>query len=415
MSNTTLTASEITKNAAIRLKNKLVFAQNVSREYDKDFKPGGAAKGMTYSVRKPPRYLGRDGEALAVEPSNESFVDLTLDIAGCDTSFSTTDLERNVEDFMGRFLEAQLDTIANKIDVALANLYKTVPRLVNHGSSAASYGTSGALNGGSQTLAGVQGQILTAGAILTENGAPTSSRALILDPMSQVSAATVMTSLFNPSPKISKIFEGGEFAANTLGFDWASGANVQAFTPLASGTATALATAPASGDTSVSITCTGTATLPRGSVFSMAGVYAINPQHRNSTGRLMQFVVTQDTVLSAAAVTIPMYPAYIPSGKDATCIGTASTGAGTVVFYSGAVGAAAQSQNIAFQKDAFALVTANQMLPDDVHFKGMESYDGITLRIIRQYDINTNQLPCRVDCLFAVGTIYPELAIRVGG
>jgi len=418
-SNTTLTSSVITKEALIRLKNKLVLAQNVTREYDDKFAVAGAKIGATINLRKPPRYLGRTGEALQVEGSQESFVPLTLDtLAGCDISFSTTDLTLNIDDFADRFLEPALDTVANKIDYALAGLYKDVFRLVNHGASSASYGTAGALNGGSQTLAGVQGQVMTAGAILTETGVPTSQRAIVVDPMSQVSQATVMTSLFNPSTKISKIFEDAGFATNTLGFDWAVDANMQQFAPLGSGTATNNSAVPAQGQTYFAIVCTGsgsTAILKQGDVFSVAGVYAINPQSRASTGRLMQFVVTADTQLSAATVNIPCYPAYITSGQFATCTGTASTGAGTVTWHTGAVGAAAQSQGLAFNKGAFALATADLVLPQGVHFAGREVHDGISMRIVQQYDINSNQLPCRIDCLFGVKTIYPELACRIGG
>ena len=423
MSNTTLTPSIITKEALVVLKNNLVMAKNVSRQYDDRFAVSGAKIGAVANLRKPPRYLGREGEALQVEGSTESFVPLTINrLSGVDVSFSTTDLTLNVNDFREQFIKPAMISLANKIDSGLTDLYKDIPRLVNCGAGAATYGTSGYLNDGTHnTLANVQGQILTAGAILSENGAPMNERAVVLDPMSQVSVITPLTALFNPSSKVGGIFESGAISNNTLGFDFAVDQNVKSFTPLAAGTWTALAVVPVSGATTITTTATGTSTLPRGTVFSIAGISSINPQSRLSPGRSMQFVVTADTVLSAGSTNVvPIYPPYIPSAADgstaqfATCTGVPISTA-VITMHTGAVGAAGQSQNMAFQKGAFALATVDQELPGGVHFAARDNYEGFSIRIVRQYDINSNQIPCRIECLWGAKTIYPELAVRIGG
>ena len=414
MANTTLTSSIIAKKALMVLENDLTLAKGVNRDYSEKFGASSGKIGATYNLRKPPRFLGREGENLQVESATENFVPVTVDrLSGVDMTFSTTDLTLNIEDFSERFIVPAMASVANKVDLAIAGLYKDVNRIVNHGASAAGYGTSGALNGGSQTLAGVQGQILTAGAILTENGVPTTQRSMVIDPMSQVSIISPMTGLFNSAPKISKIFEDGALATNTLGFDWAVDANIQGFTPMTAGSVTALTSAPASGATTIAVTTTA-GTVPRGTILTIAGVFAINPQSRQSTGRLMQFVVTADTVVTTTG-TLPIYPAYIPSGAFATCTGTPSGTAAVSIAGTGAVAAAAQSQNMAFHRDAFALVTVDQELPQGVHFAAREVYKNISLRIVRQYDINSNQIPCRVEVLYGVKTIYPELAVRLGG
>jgi len=414
MANTTLTSSIITKEALMVLENQLTLAKNVTRKYDDKFSNEGAKIGTTINLRKPPRYLGRTGQALSVEGSTETFVPLTLDTqAGVDISFSTADLTLNIDEFKERFLVPAMATVSNAIDVSIANLYKDVFRYVNAGASATSYGTSGYLNDGTHnTLANVQGQILTAGAILTETGVPTNQRAVVLDPVSQVSAITPLTSLFNPSGKISGMFEDASLAANTLGFDWAADANIAQFTPMTGGSVTALSSAPASGATTLAVTTTA-GTVPRGTVLSMAGVYAINPQNRQTTGRLAQFVVTADTVVTTTG-TLPIYPAYIPSGQFATCTGIPG-GTAAITIHSGAVGANPTSQNLAYNKGAFALATADLILPQGVHFAAREQYQGISMRIVQQYDINSDMLPCRIDVLYGVKTIYPELAVRLGG
>jgi len=414
MSNTLLNSSIIAKEALMVLENELTMAKAVNRDYSDKFGVSGNKIGATYNLRKPPRYIGREGEALQVEASTENYVPVVVDqLSGVDISFSTTDLTLNIDDFKTRFLVPAMASVANKIDLALTGLYKDVNRIVNAGAGAASYGTSGYLNDGSHnTIANVQGQILTAGAILTESGVPNAQRSIVLDPMSQVSIITPMTALFNPAQKVSKIFEDAAIATNTLGFDWAADANVQSFTPMSAGSLTAISAVPASGATTLAVTTTA-GTVPRGTIISIAGVYAINPQNRLSTGRLMQFVVTADTVVTTSG-TLPIYPAYIPSGQFATCVGTPGSTA-AITIHTGAVAAAGQSQNMAFHRDAFTLVTVDQELPGGVDFASREVYKNISLRIVRQYDINSNQLPCRIEVLYGTKTIYPELAVRLGG
>ena len=400
------------------LKNMLTFTAGANKDYSSEFAKTGAKIGATVNARKPPRYVGREGQALQVEGSTESYVPITLtNQAGCDISFSMADLTLNIDDFRERFIVPAIATVANKIDVAGCQLYKDIPRIVNHGASAASYGTAGALNGGSATIAGVQGQILTGGAILTENGVMKQlPRAAVCDPLSMVSIIQPQTQLFNPGSKVSKMFEDGAVAANVLGFDWAEDANIAQFTPQASGSVTALSSAPANGATTLAVTTTA-GMVPRGTVVSMASVYAINPQNRLSTGRPAQFVVTADTVVTSSGI-LPIYPPYIPANgptpQFATCTGTPG-GTAAITIHTGAVGAGPYSQNMLFNKNAFTLATADIELPDGVAFAARENYDGISMTIVRDYDINSHMMPCRIDVLYGWKTVYPELAVRLGG
>ena len=414
MANTLLTSSVIQKEALMILENELTFTKNVNREYDDKFGVAGAKIGATINARKPPRYVGRSGQALSVEASTENYVPITLDTQfGVDISFSSTDLTLSIDEFSDRFLKPAMATIANKVDYDGLQLYKDVFRYVNAGATATSYGTSGTLNGGSVTQAQVQAQVLTAGAILTESGVPIEARGLVLDPLSQVSVASNLTNLYNPNLKISSIFEKGSMGSNTLGFDWASDANVASFVPMAAGSVTALTAAPASGAVTIAVTSTA-GTVPRGTVLTIAGVYAINPQNRQSTGRLAQFVVTADTAVTTTG-TLPIYPAYIPSGQFATCAGVPGATATIVATIAGAVGGVGSSQNLAFHKNAFTLATADLLLPGGVDMAERANYKGVSMRMVRQYDINSDMFPVRFDVLYGWKTIYPELAVRVGG
>lgn len=386
------------------LKNELTFTRGVNREYDDKFGVTGAKVGATINARKPPRYVGRTGQALQVEASTETYVPITLDTQfGVDISFSSADLTLSIDEFADRFLKPAMATVANKVDYDGLQLYKDVNNFA---------GTAGLLNGGSVTSTQVQQTILAARRKMTENGVPYSPRNITVDPNSSANIVSGLTNLFNPSGTISKIFNNGALGDGVLGFNFAEDANVAAFTPQAAGSLTAISAAPASGATTLAVTTTA-GTVPRGTVFTVAGVYAINPQNRQSTGSLMQFVVTADTVVTTSG-TLPIYPAYIPSGQFATCTGTPA-GTAAIVVLSGAIGAVPYAQNLAYHKDAFTLASADLLLPGGVDMAERDNFDGISMRMVRQYDINSDLFPVRFDVLYGWKTIYPELAVRITG
>ncbi len=404
MSNTLLTSSVIMKESLRILKNELTFTRGVNRDYDEKFAVTGAKIGATVNARKPPRYQGRAGQALQVEASTETYVPITLDTQfGVDISFTSADLTLSIDSFADRFLKPAMATIANKIDYDGLQLFKDINNFA---------GTSGLLNGGSVTSTQVQQTILAARRKMTENGVPYSPRNMVVDPNSSANIISGLTNLFNPSATISKIFNNGALGDNVLGFDFAEDANVATFTPQAAGSLTAISAVPATGANTLSVTTTA-GTVPRGTVFTIAGVYAINPQSRQSTGSLMQFVVTADTVVTTSG-TLPIYPAYIPAGQFATCTGTPGSTA-AIVLLSGAVGGLPTSQNLAYHKDAFTLVTADLLLPGGVDMAERESFDGISMRMVRAYDISSDLFPVRFDVLYGWKTIYPELAVRITG
>lgn len=404
MANTLLTSSVIMKESLRILKNELTFTRGVNREYDDKFGVTGAKVGATINARKPPRYVGRLGQALQVEASTETYVPITLDTQfGVDISFSSADLTLHIDEFADRFLKPAMATVANKVDYDGLQLYKDVNNFA---------GTAGVLNGGSVTSAQVQSIILAARRKMTENGVPYNPRNIVVDPASSANMVSGLTNLFNPSQTISKIFNQGALGDNILGFNFAEDANVASFTPQAAGSLTAISAVPASGATTLAVTTTA-GTVPRGTVITVAGVYAINPQSRASTNSLMQFVVTADTVVTTSG-TLPIYPAYIPSGQFATCIGT-PTSTAAITLLSGAVAAGPYSQSLAYHKDAFTLASADLLLPGGVDMAERDNFDGISMRMVRQYDINSDLFPVRFDVLYGWKTIYPELAVRITG
>ena len=59
------------------------------------------------------------------------------------------------------------------------------------------------------------------------------------------------------------------------------------------------------------------------------------------------------------------------------------------------------------------MVTADLEMPKGVDFAAREVYDGISLRVVRQYDIVNDKFPCRIDVLFGQKTVRPGWACRL--
>jgi hypothetical protein len=81
------------------------------------------------------------------------------------------------------------------------------------------------------------------------------------------------------------------------------------------------------------------------------------------------------------------------------------------------VGAAstAYPQNLVYHKDAISFATADLLMPSGVDMASRQVHNGISMRIVRQYDINNDRLPCRIDVLYGYSVIRPQMACRIWG
>ena len=390
--------------------NNCVFARSINRQYDDKFAIEGAKIGTTINLRVPPRYVGRTGPALQIESSVETYTPLTLTTQfGVDMAFTTQDLTLNISEFSDRFIKPAVAAVANKIDYDGLQQFYNVYNLV---------GTPGQLSG-TPTQAQAIAAILAARARLNQEAAPLDdNRSMVVDPQTEVAIVGGLTNLFNPHGVISRIFEKGAMGDNTLGFNFAMDQNIANYT---TGTSTGFTVSAQAGGSVQSNTATGftlavsstSGTLTKGTVFQIPGVYAVNPQSRQSTGVLRNFVITADA--GAGSTSLSVYPNPIFSGQFQNV--TSSTGtipSGTATIISGASGSAATyAQNLAYHKDAFAMATADLILPQGVDMAGRAASDGFSIRLVRQYDINSDQLPTRLDVLYGFATPYPQLATRL--
>jgi len=413
MSNNLLTISMITNEALMVLENELTFSSEVDRNYDDQFAVSGAKIGNTLNVRRPGRFIGTSGPALNVEDFNETSVPVTLSTQfHVDTQFTTQDLALSLDQFSDRVLKPAVAAVANKIDFDGLTMAKN--------STANIVGTAGTPPTSLLTY-------LTAGAYLDSEGAPRDGRrSCIVEPFTGATIVDSLKGLFVPSDVIGKQYQKGMMGRDSAGMNWKMDQNVvnQTFgsysDTLSTNTTTftgSLTTGWASTSTITLVSSAGTAAMKQGDVIQIAGVYAVNPQNRSAygSGKLRNFVVTADvTVAASAGSSVTVSPAIITGGQfqNVTIIGSTSTTAVVTPFNkSGTV----SPQNLVMHKNAFTLATADLELPDGVVFAGRASDKelGLSMRVVRQYTINNDSIPTRVDVLYGWAPLYPELACRV--
>jgi hypothetical protein len=401
MANNLLTIGMITRESLRVLESMLPFTKNVNKQYSDQFARDGAKIGDSLNIRKPPRYVGRDGPLLQVENSVESTIPLTLSQAGCDISFSTKDMTLSIDDFRERFLVSAMSTVAGKIELAGMQQYQNVYNVV---------GTPGVLPTAS-TLG-------TANALLDASLAPMDGRrTVILEPYATANLVQDTKGLFQDSGTIAEQYESGRFARG-FGFNAYTGqmipshtAGIQGGTPLVNG-------AGQSGNALVTDGWTAAAAtrLKKGDTFTIAGVFAVNLQSRQSTGKLQSFVVTSDAASDGSGnMTVQISPAIVTSGQFQT-VDSAPADNAAITVTSGTSGQVSK-QNLAFHPDAFTFATADMVLPDGVWMadRVVSRTSGISMRAVRAYDITTDQAPLRLDVLFGWATTRPELAVRIEG
>jgi hypothetical protein len=155
-----------------------------------------------------------------------------------------------------------------------------------------------------------------------------------------------------------------------------------------------------------------TTTIKAGDVFTVSGRYAVNPQTRETTGSLFQFVALADATAVSGTWTVTVSPMYSANHALATMTSLPTTG-DTVVFLGAA--SSAYAQNLVYHKDAITFATADLLLPQGVDMAARAVHNGISLRVVRQYDINNDRMPCRIDVLYGYSTIRPQMAARIWG
>lgn len=395
MPNTLLTPQAITREALNILHQKLNFVGNVNRQYDNSFAKSGAKIGDSLRIRLPNQYTVRSGATLSTQDTKERSTTLQINNQrGVDLNFSSNELTLSLDDFSSRIIEPAMSVLAAHIEADALSMALDVYNNVNNIGSAVTFN-----------------KIMAARKVLNDNLAPMdANRAVILNTQDNLDLVDGLKGLFQDGNAIKQQYREG-MMGRTGGFDFYENTLLGS---QATGTAAATTTYTVNGavttnGTSAVTVATGTTTFKKGDIFTVAGCNRVHSETKADAGALQQFVVTEDYAGGAGSL------------KFAPAIYT-STGAQNVVAAGMANGAALTKigsangiykPSLAFHKDAFTFATADLVMPNGVDFAAREVFDGISMRIVRLYDINNDAFPCRLDVLYGYKTLRAELACRI--
>lgn len=388
MPNTLLTPDMITREALRVLHQKLTFVGSINRAYDNSFAASGAKIGDTLRIRLPNQYTVRTGATLSAQDVAEQNTTLQVSTQkGVDMSFTSVDLTLDIDDFSKRFITPAMAVLSASIEADALNMVKDVYQVANN-------------IGSDITLKNV----LTGRKRLNDSLTPEGDRTALLNTNDNVNLVDALKGLFQDSNAIKEQYREG-MMGRTAGFDFYETTHL---TTQARGAGASYLSNGATQTGAAIVLDTGTGAINAGEVVTFAGVFEVHPETKVSSGRLQQFVVTAN--YAGGAGTINISPSVVATGarqnvsnsiadnSAMTIVGTAST---------------AYSQSMVYHKDAFTFATADLVLPGGVDMASRQTFDGISMRMIRQYDINNDAFPVRLDVLYGYKTLRAQLAARL--
>lgn len=407
MANSILTPSIIARETLSRLKNNLVMAPLVTRAFESEF----GDVGDTVKVERPIRYESTVGKTLNIQDVEMGNMDIKVDTQRhVGIQFDSKDLALDPVNFGEKFIEPAISQLAHDVDKDLAGLYKFVPNWVgNPGQDINSYADFAK---GPERLDHV--------------GVPDTMRCGVLSVADTWALLGSQTELSDGGDIVQSAYRrarlGDIGGVETLKTQQIRSHSVGAHggTPLVRGASQNSAYASVmAGMTQTLITdgWTGSVDLKQGDVFTIAGVFDVNPNTKDTLPHLKQFVIMADVTSAASsanATSLSIYPAIVTSGPYQNCSAVPADNA--AITYVGTA-STAYRQNLVFHKNAFALAVRPLPIDPSMSFAATatDADTGLAVRIARNYDINNDNLPCRIDILYGVKAIYPELATRMSG
>lgn len=411
MSNTVLTPTIIAKEATMILENQLGMAKSVYRGYEAEFSNSvnGYRVGDTVTIKKPTDFTVRDGATASIQDVTEGSTSITVNKQkGIDFQFSSVELSLDIKELSERVIKPAMIQLANQVDRDLMALYANVPQWV---------GTPG------QTINSFADFALAPQRMDT-TAVPMEGRSAFLSPSDHWGLLGNQTGLY--VERIANDAYRNGSLGKIGGVDTFMSQNIPTHTVgVATGTpkvngASQNVTYAASKDTGTQSLITDgwtnstTGILKAGDVFTISGVYDVNPVTKATLPHLKQFVVTADADSGATTgpATLTIAPAIITSGAFQTVSAAPADNADITVLGTGGTGYA---QNLVFHKNAFALAMVPLVSPPGAVDVARESYKGTSVRIIPYYDGTNDVSKWRADILYGVKTVDPRLAVRLSG
>lgn len=389
MPNTLLTPDMITREALRVLHQKLTFVGSINRAYDNSFAASGAKIGDTLRIRLPNQYTVRTGATLSAQDVAEQNTTLVVNNQrGVDMSFTSVDLTLDIDDFSKRFITPAMAVLSASIEADALNMVKDVYQAANN-------------IGNDITFKNV----MLGRKRLNDSLTPEGDRTALLNTNDNVNLVDTLKGLFQDSNAIKEQYREG-MMGRTGGFDFYETTHL---TTQARGAANGSYLSNGATQTGSAIVIdTGTGAINAGEIVTFGGVFEVHPETKVSSGRLQQFVVTAN--YAGGGGTLNISPAIVATGaRQNVSNSVADNSAMTVVGTANT----AYGQSIVYHKDAFTFATADLVLPGGVDMASRQTYDGISMRMIRQYDINNDAFPVRLDVLYGYKTLRAQLAARL--
>lgn len=405
-----LTPEIIAQEALNQLENNCVMGGIVHRDYRKEF----IKVGERISIRKPVKFVVTDGATRSNQDVEEGNTAIVIDKRKhVSFNFSSQDATLTIEKYSERYIKPAMIALGNQIDVDVLSLYKTVPTWV---------GTPGETINSFADLA-------LAPQRLDEMAVPQDERRCVLAPSDAWGMTGNLTGL-NLGDRGDKSPQAQAYRKAMLGdiagMEIYKSQNVQrhtvgahAGTPLTKGAGQTTTYANVLTSYQQTLDTDGwdaSVDLKAGDVFTVDTLFAVNPVSKATLDFLQEFVLLSDITTNAtttSSTTVTITPPIITSGPYQT-VSVSTVPDGATILYKGTL-STAYPQNMAFHKNAFALVTVPLEMPDSVTWKARQEYKGYSVRLLKDYDIDNDVEIIRADVMYGVKTIYPELAVRVSG
>lgn len=406
MANALLTPTIIAREALRVLKNNLVFARTVHRDYSKEYKKVGD----TITIRRPINFTVTDGVTVSVQDVEEGSLTMQLDkhkhVA---FGFSAVDLTLTIDQYSERYIKPAMVAIANQIDMDGLALAKNVHNWV---------GTAGqTINSFADFAKGPER--------LDNLAVPGDRRYAMLSPGDHWGLLGAQTALND-----GKLIEDAYVRAKLPMLGNVQPLMGQNVYTLATGTrdnTTPVVKGASQNSTYANVKTTMTqtlntdgwdnsATIEAGMVFTIDGVYAVNPVTGAALDFLAQWTVVDAVTAHASGGTtaLTISPAIITSGPYKTASAVPADDATITV-----VGSASTNyrQNLVYHSNAFALATAPIVQLESFSWRGAETDPdtGLTITMHKSGDFVNLREDIRMDVLYGWKCIDPRLATRLSG
>ena len=401
MANTLLTIDQITRMSLVILHQKSNFIGNITRSYDDSFAREGAKIGSTLRIRLPNEYTVTTGPTLSVQDQTELSVTLSVDIQKhVDMAFTSADMALSVQDFTERFIDPSMSVLAAALESNALEMTEEIYQTVDN------LGTSLTMR-----------QVMDARRLLVDALCPFDDRwSAVVRPQDNADLVNANKGLFQAASEISRQYKQGKmgktggftFYENTLLPTHTSGTTSATNAIVITTSLTVSSTTPTEALATTNNTVGG-GTFVAGDVFTLSGLNRCHPETKADTGELQQMVVTAD-VTATSVQAISFSPPLYLSGARQNVIPGAVTGMSLVKV---GVTSDVYKSSIFFHPGAFTFATADLIKPAGLDMVGRSVKDGISMRILRDYDPTYDRVITRCDVLAGKKTLRAQLAARV--